>query len=212
MSATTASSRDGLAVAPRVGPDRPEVVRVCLVDDHAKLRGAVRRLLESTHRAAIVGECGTATEAVRLILRLRPDVAVVDVLLPDGSGVTVCRVVRAADPRIQVVMITTVDDAGTRQAARAAGATSFVIKHVRGVDLVEAVLAAAAPGGNGPGPRPVPAPGADRASPTPPQTPGSARVCLVCDIRRSCATACRPVGPGVTMTTPDKRSPPMLPR
>jgi two-component system, NarL family, response regulator DevR len=119
-------------------------VRVFLLDDHEMLRRGVRDMLLEAGGFTIVGEASSAAEAIRTVPALRPDVALLDVQLPDGSGIEVCRHVRALDPTIRAVMLTTFDDDEARLAAALAGASGFVSKRIRGHDLVEAVHRVAA--------------------------------------------------------------------
>jgi DNA-binding NarL/FixJ family response regulator len=130
----------------RSGPDertssvtesRP--VRVFVVDDHELIRRGVHDLLDADPDIDVVGESGSAAEAIRRIPAVRPDVALVDVRLPDGSGIQVCRAVRSMDPRIRVLIVTSYDDEATRSEALLAGAAGFVLKEVRGHDLADAV-------------------------------------------------------------------------
>jgi two-component system, NarL family, response regulator DevR len=118
-------------------------IQVFLADDHEIVRRGVRELLRA-NSMDVVGESGSASHAARILPVLRPDVAVLDVRLPDGSGIEVCRTVRALDPSIQVLMLTGFDDEETRRAAIAAGACGVVSKTIRGTALVDAVRAVAA--------------------------------------------------------------------
>nr|WP_282958949.1 response regulator transcription factor [Phycicoccus avicenniae] len=120
------------------------VIRVFLLDDHELVRRGVIDLLESEPDVVVVGESGSAEDAVHRIPALRPDVMVLDARLPDGSGPDVCRRVRAVDPSIAGLVLTSYDDADALAAAVAAGAADYVLKDVRGADLVGAVRRAAA--------------------------------------------------------------------
>lgn len=119
-------------------------IRVFLVDDHELVRGGERHLLEREQDVVVVGECGSATEAVRRIPAVKPDLAIVDVRLPDGSGIDVCRHVRSVDPSIATLIVTSYDDDEAFAAAVLAGASGFVIKSIKGAGLVEAVHRVAA--------------------------------------------------------------------
>ena len=114
-------------------------IRVFLLDDHEIVRRGLRDLLEANPGFEVVGESGLAHEAARRIPALRPDVAVFDVRLPDGSGIEACRQVRSVDPTIACLVLTSYDDEDAMAAAVLAGASGFLLKDVRGNGLVEAV-------------------------------------------------------------------------
>jgi DNA-binding NarL/FixJ family response regulator len=115
------------------------LIRVFLLDDHEVVRQGLRALLESTGSIEVVGEAGTAAEAAARIPALHPDVAVLDARLPDGSGIEVCRTVRAVDPSIRALILTSYDDDEALFAAIMAGAAGYVLKDVKGLDLVAAI-------------------------------------------------------------------------
>jgi two-component system, NarL family, response regulator DevR len=119
-------------------------VRVFLLDDHELIRRAIRELLEVAEGIEVVGDSGSARSATTRILALRPDVALLDVRLADGSGIAVCRFVRQRDPSIRALMLTTFDDTEMRLGAALAGASGFVIKDIRVADLVDAIRRVAA--------------------------------------------------------------------
>ncbi len=114
-------------------------VKVFLLDDHEVVRRGLRELLESEGDVEIVGEAATAASAIGRILALRPDVAVLDARLPDGSGIEVCRHVRSVDPNIRAIILTSFDDDEALFAAIMAGASGYVLKQVTGQDLLSAV-------------------------------------------------------------------------
>jgi two-component system response regulator DevR len=120
------------------------MIRVYLLDDHEVVRQGLRALLESAGDIEVVGESGTAAEATSRIPALRPAVAVLDARLPDGSGIEVCRSVRAVDPSIGALILTSYDDDEALFAAIMAGAAGYVLKEIRGNDLVEAIRQVAA--------------------------------------------------------------------
>jgi two-component system, NarL family, response regulator DevR len=122
----------------------PAKIRVYLLDDHEIVRRGLRELLESEGDIEVVGESGLAQEATARIPALRPDVAVLDGRLPDGSGVDVCRDVRAVDPTIAVLILTSYDDDEALFSAIMAGAAGYVLKQVRGNELIETVRRVAA--------------------------------------------------------------------
>jgi two-component system, NarL family, response regulator DevR len=118
-------------------------VRVFLLDDHELVRRGLRDLAERSG-LEVVGEAGTAAEGRVRILALRPQVAILDGRLPDGSGIDVCRDVRSADPSIQCLILTSYDDDEALFAAIMAGAAGYVLKQVRGNELVDGVRRVAA--------------------------------------------------------------------
>jgi two-component system response regulator DevR len=114
-------------------------VRVFLLDDHEIVRRGLRELLEAEEDLVVVGEAGTAEEALARAPGLRPDVAVLDVRLPDGDGVEVCREIRSRRPEIKCLMLTSFSDDEALFSAILAGAAGYVLKQIRGTDLVEAI-------------------------------------------------------------------------
>jgi len=118
-------------------------VRVFLLDDHDVVREGLRFLLER-NGIEVVGEAGTAADATARIPALRPDVAVLDARLPDGSGIEVCRAVRSVDPDIKALILTSYDDDEALFAAIMAGASGYVLKDIRSNDLVGAIRQVAA--------------------------------------------------------------------
>ena len=119
-------------------------VRVFLLDDHEIVRRGLRDLLEAEDDLTVVGVAGTAAEALRRIPATRPDVAVLDVRLPDGSGVEVCREIRLAHPDVHCLMLTSFADDEALFDAIMAGASGYVLKQVRGNELVEDIRRVAA--------------------------------------------------------------------
>jgi DNA-binding NarL/FixJ family response regulator len=119
-------------------------IRVFLLDDHEIVRMGVRDLLEAQPDITVVGEAGTASSALARIPALRPDVAVLDVRLPDGDGVSVCREIRSAVPQVACLMLTSFGDDEALFDAIMAGAAGYVLKQIRGTDLVGAVRTVAA--------------------------------------------------------------------
>jgi DNA-binding NarL/FixJ family response regulator len=122
------------ASAPAPGP-----IKVFLLDDHEIVRRGVRDMLEAEPDITVVGEAGTAASALARIPALRPDVAVLDVRLPDGDGVTVCREIRSRMPEVACLMLTSFGDDEALFDAIMAGAAGYVLKQIRGTDLVGAV-------------------------------------------------------------------------
>jgi len=120
------------------------VIRVFLLDDHEIVRRGVRELLESTGTMTVVGEAGTAEEAYGRIPATTPDVAVLDVRLPDGNGVEVCREIRSKHPEIHCLMLTSYSDDEALFDAIMAGADGYVLKEIGTSDLIDAVTKIAA--------------------------------------------------------------------
>jgi two-component system response regulator DevR len=119
------------------------LIRVFLLDDHEVVRQGLRGLLEDQGDMEVVGEASTAAEALSRIPLAHPDVAVLDVRLPDGSGIEVCRDVRSAHPEVSCLMLTSFADDEALFDSVMAGAAGYVLKEVRGGDLVGAVRRAA---------------------------------------------------------------------
>jgi two-component system, NarL family, response regulator DevR len=114
-------------------------IRVFLLDDHEVVRRGVRELIEAEDDMVVVGEAGTAEEALGRIPATTPDVAVLDVRLPDGDGIEVCRDVRSKHPEISCIMLTSFADDEAVYAAIMAGASGYVLKQVRGSDLIDGI-------------------------------------------------------------------------
>ena len=114
-------------------------IRVALCDDHAVVRGGLRRILEEEPDVEVVGEAGNATEAVTLAAATRPDVFVMDLGLPGTSGIEATRQVRAASPDTKVLVLTVHDDVAYLRKAFDAGAAGYLVKEAADVELVLAV-------------------------------------------------------------------------
>src|SRR5262245_24199411 len=121
-------------------------IKVFLLDDHEIVRRGVRDLLEAEADITVIGEAGTAQSALARIPALRPDVAILDVRLPDGDGVTVCREIRSQLPQVACLMLTSFGDDEALFDAIMAGAAGYVLKQIRALDLVGAVRTVAAGG------------------------------------------------------------------
>ena len=120
------------------------MIRVYLLDDHEVVRRGLRDLLEAEDDIEVVGESGSAVDAGHRIPALRPDVAVLDGRLPDGSGVDVCRDIRSVDPNIKALILTSFEDDEALFASIMAGASGYVLKQIKGTDLVDAIRRVAA--------------------------------------------------------------------
>lgn len=120
------------------------LVRVFLLDDHEVVRQGIAALLEVQDNIEVVGEASTVAEAITRIPAVRPDVAVLDVRLPDGDGVQVCRAIKDLAPGTACLMLTSYSDDEALFDAIMAGAAGYVLKEVRGGDLVHAIRAVAA--------------------------------------------------------------------
>ncbi len=118
--------------------------RVFLLDDHEVVRRGLRELFESEEDLTVVGEGATAQEALARVPASKPDVAVLDVRLPDGDGVEVCRDLRSAMPELKCLMLTSYADDEALFSAILAGASGYVLKQIKGSDLVSAVRRVAA--------------------------------------------------------------------
>jgi len=114
-------------------------IKVFLLDDHEIVRRGLRELLEAAGDMEVVAEAGTAEEALRRIPATSPDVAVLDVRLPDGDGVQVCREIRSRMPEVQCLMLTSYADDEALFDAIMAGASGYVLKQIRATELVDAI-------------------------------------------------------------------------
>lgn len=119
------------------------MVNVFLVDDHEVVRRGVRELLDSEDDMKVVGEAGSQVEALEEIPRMHPDVVLLDVRLPDGDGIEICREIRSSSPDIACLMLTSYADDEAFLGAVIAGASGYVLKQIRGNDLVASVRKAA---------------------------------------------------------------------
>ncbi|MFR9732168.1 response regulator [Saccharopolyspora sp. MS10] len=114
-------------------------MRVFVVDDHEVIRRGVAALVKSDSELELVGEAASAAEALALVPQHRPDVAVLDVRLPDGNGVELCRELRSRDPELRCLMLTSFDDHDALLDAILAGASGFVLKGVVSEELLSAL-------------------------------------------------------------------------
>jgi DNA-binding NarL/FixJ family response regulator len=119
-------------------------VRVFLLDDHELVREGIRTLLESDEDIEVVGEAGTAAEALTRIPLAKPDVAILDVRLEEGDGIEVCREVRSSTPDMACLILTSFADDEALYASVMAGASGFLLKQIKARDLIEDVKKVAA--------------------------------------------------------------------
>jgi two-component system response regulator DevR len=125
------------------GSVAPSPIRVFLLDDHEIVRRGIADLLEAEGDISVVGEAGTAAEALRRIPAAQPHVAVLDARLPDGSGIDVCRDIRSEMPEVRCLILTSYDDDAIF-AAVMAGASGYLLKEIRGTSLIDAIRQIAA--------------------------------------------------------------------
>ena len=119
--------------------DRERPLRLVVVDDHEIVRQGLVALLDRRSGFEVVGQAGTVAEAVATAARFEPDVVIMDVRLPDGSGIEACREIRGARPETRVVMLTSYPDEEAVFSAIVAGASGYLLKQIRGRDLVAAL-------------------------------------------------------------------------
>ncbi|HET6876055.1 MAG TPA: response regulator transcription factor [Jatrophihabitans sp.] len=124
--------------------DTASETRIFLLDDHEIVRRGLAELLNGVEDFQVIGEAGTAAEALRRIPAANPDVAILDGRLPDGSGIEVCRIIRQDHPQVRCLILTSYDDDEAIFAAVLAGAAGYVLKQIRGSNLIEAVRQVAA--------------------------------------------------------------------
>ena len=118
---------------------QPNVLRLLIVDDHEVVRQGLVALLSRRESFQVVAEAGSVAEAVEQALRFRPDIVIMDVRLPDGSGIEACREIRAELPDTRVVMLTSFPDEEAVLSAIVAGASGYLLKQIRARDLVTAL-------------------------------------------------------------------------
>lgn len=135
---------NGRVVHVPVHNEHMTAIRVFLLDDHEIVRRGLAELINMQNDMEVVGEAGTADEALRRIPAAQPDVAILDVRLPDGSGVEVCREIRSTMPNVNCLMLTSYSDDEALFNAILAGASGYVLKEIRGNDLTEAIRQIAA--------------------------------------------------------------------
>jgi len=121
-----------------------EPITVFLLDDHEIVRRGVADLLNSAPDITVIGDAGTAAQALARIPALKPQVAVLDARLPDGSGIDVCRDIRSAMPEVRCLILTSYDDNDAIFAAVMAGAAGYLLKEIRGTSLLDAIRQVAA--------------------------------------------------------------------
>ncbi|MBV9821021.1 MAG: response regulator transcription factor [Actinobacteria bacterium] len=114
-------------------------IKIFLLDDHEIVRRGIADLLSAAEDMQVVGEAGTAAEALRRIPAVRPDVALLDGRLPDGSGIDVCRYIRSDYPEIHCLILTSYDDDDALFAAVLAGASGYLLKEIRGSSLLDGI-------------------------------------------------------------------------
>jgi two-component system response regulator DevR len=124
--------------------DSGEPITVFLLDDHEIVRRGVADLLNSAPDITVIGDAGTAAQALARIPALKPQVAVLDARLPDGSGIDVCRDIRSAMPEVRCLILTSYDDNDAIFAAVMAGAAGYLLKEIRGTSLLDAIRQVAA--------------------------------------------------------------------
>lgn len=118
-------------------------IRLFLLDDHEIVRRGIRELLETEPDLSVVGEAGSAAQARRIVPAVRPDVAVLDARLPDGSGIDICREIRSQFPETKALILTSFDDEEALSTAILAGASGYLLKDIKGNGLLDAIRAVA---------------------------------------------------------------------
>jgi two-component system, NarL family, response regulator DevR len=130
-------------VPPMIERTLPPVLRLLVVDDHEIVRGGLVALLERRAAFSVVAQAGTAAGAIEAARTYLPDLVIMDIRLPDGSGIEATREIRAENPAIRVIMLTSYPDEEAVFAAIVAGASGYLLKQIRGRDLIAALEAVA---------------------------------------------------------------------
>lgn len=140
-SAGGGAAGDGTRAAPPADDSAP--IRIFLLDDHEVVRRGIAELLSDVQGFEVVGEAGSAAQALTRVLASKPDVAVLDMRLPDGSGIDVCRDIRSAMPSTHCLILTSYDEEDAVLSSVLAGASGYLLKEVRMAGLVDAIRQAA---------------------------------------------------------------------
>lgn len=127
----------------RLSNDPTNDIRVMIIDDHEIVRRGIAEVVDRAEGLTVVGEAGTVDDAIRRLLLVRPQVALVDLRLPDGTGIDVISTVTKKDPTIKCIVLTSFDDDDAFAESLAAGAKAFLLKTVRGVEIAEVIKAVA---------------------------------------------------------------------
>ncbi len=135
---------DAATPAEQESGTQSEPVRVFLLDDHEVVRRGVADMIDATEGLCVVGEAPNASEALRIVKECKPDVAVLDVRLTDGNGIEVCREIRNDFPEVQCLILTSFEDDQALIDAAMAGAAGYVLKRVRGNELLDSIRKVAA--------------------------------------------------------------------
>lgn len=125
-------------------PEGPPPARVFVLDDYEMIRRGLGELMSATSDLVLAGEAASAAEALRELAEVQPDVAIFDIVLPDGNGIDVCREVRSRYPRITCLLLTFHDDEEAQLAAVMAGAAGFLTKQIHGADILDRIRRAVA--------------------------------------------------------------------
>ncbi|HEY7465824.1 MAG TPA: response regulator transcription factor [Dehalococcoidia bacterium] len=118
-------------------------IRVMLVDDHEVVREGLKALLNRREAINVVGEAGNVAQAIEVAAREKPDVVVMDLRLPDGTGIEACREIRSQQPDIKVIMLTSYADEDAVMASILGGASAYLLKQTRGSQLADAIMGVA---------------------------------------------------------------------
>jgi two-component system response regulator DevR len=123
-----------------MSPSRPKPIRLLIVDDHEVVRVGLRTVLHNRQGITVVGEAGSKAAAVQAVKRLKPDIVLMDVRLPDGSGVEAARDIFAGHPATRVIFLTSYMNGDSARAAMLAGAQGYVVKNIDSDQLIRSIL------------------------------------------------------------------------
>src|SRR5699024_6818919 len=134
-------AQDDVKGRPVTATEKADPIRVMLVDDHEVVRRGIVTVIDASESLSVIGEASSVAEATRRLPAIRPEVLVVDLQLPDGTGIDVMKAGRELDPEQLMLVLTSFDDDAALRESKAAGAAGLMLKSARSQEIVEAIIA-----------------------------------------------------------------------